>query len=192
MVFELAGNFSYGPGALRSARVVAFGGAVVSEIDDKTRDRFLPRAWLEHVGAVGAHASCSGDLAKRDVLPKAGRAGDSLRCRIVRSVSGGDCAYDHICANVNRMAIRFIIRHEASVTRPSWRGRRLCLHWGVLTDVNGRAAEEGYRNMWRNEKGRLLTGRAQARIPSKAVSDELWSIAEAEGWADLLGDGAED
>lgn len=88
------------------------------------------------------------------------------------------------------MAIRFIIKHEASVTRPGWGGRRLCLHWGVLTDINGRAAEEGYRNMWRNENGRLLAGRAQARIPSKAISDELWSIAEAEGWAGLLGDGA--
>lgn len=95
-----------------------------------------------------------------------------------------------MCANVNRMAKRFIIRHEAYVTRRNWRGWRLCLQWGVLTDADGRASQEGYRNIWRDQNGRLFTGRAQARIPSKAISDELWSIAEAEGWADLLGDGA--
>jgi hypothetical protein len=87
--------------------------------------------------------------------------------------------------------IRFIPRHEASITRPSWEGWRLCLQWGVLTDENGRASEEGYRNIWRTPEGRLFTGRAQTRIPSKAESDELWRIAETEGWADLRGDGAQ-
>ncbi len=89
------------------------------------------------------------------------------------------------------MAIRFIIEHEASITRPSWRGWSLCLQWGSLTDQEGRVAEEGYRNIWRDENNRLFTGRAQARIPSKAISDELWSIAEREGWAHFLGDGAD-
>ena len=47
------------------------------------------------------------------------------------------------------------------------------------------------RNIWRDPTTRLFTGRAQARIPSKALSDELWSIAEREGWAHFLGDGAD-
>jgi hypothetical protein len=62
---------------------------------------------------------------------------------------------------------------------------------GCLTDEGGKVAERGYRNIWRNEQKRLFTGRAQARIPSKAISDELWGIAEYEGWANLLGDGAD-
>jgi hypothetical protein len=106
------------------------------------------------------------------------------------SPEGSACKCAHMYANVTPMAIRFIIRHEASVTRADWGGWRLCLQWGLLTDVDGRASEEGYRNIWRDQNGRLFTGRAQARIPSKAISDELWSIAEAEGWADLRGDGA--
>lgn len=89
------------------------------------------------------------------------------------------------------MAIRFIVEHEAVVTRPAWDGWSLCLQWGGLTDENGRVGERGYRNIWRGPDGRLLTGRAQTRIPSKAISDELWRIAEAEGWASLLGDGAD-
>jgi hypothetical protein len=86
------------------------------------------------------------------------------------------------------MPIRFIIEHEAAVTRPNWGGRELCLQWGFLTDEEGRPGEKGYRNIWRNEAKRLLTGRAQARIPSKAIQDELWAIAERGGWAHFLGD----
>jgi hypothetical protein len=109
---------------------------------------------------------------------------------LCRTLTADSCTCEHICAMVVCMAIRFIIKHEASVTRPNWGGWQLCLQWGLLTDADGRASEEGYRNIWRYPNGRLFTGRAQARIPSKAISDELWSIAEAEGWANLLGDGA--
>jgi len=77
------------------------------------------------------------------------------------------------------------------VTRPDWGGWRLCLQWGSLTDEGGRPNETGYRNIWRDENGRLFTGRAQTRIPSKAISDELWNIAANEGWANMLGDGAD-
>jgi hypothetical protein len=89
------------------------------------------------------------------------------------------------------MAVRFIIDREAAITRPDWGSWRLCLQWGYLTDEKGRIGEKGYRNIWRDENNRLFTGRAQARIPSKAVSDELWDIAEHEGWAHLLGTGAD-
>lgn len=89
------------------------------------------------------------------------------------------------------MAIRFIIEHEASISRPAWDGWSLCLQWGSLTDEEGRVTEKGYRNIWRDENSRLFTGRAQARLPSKAMSDELWSIAEREGWAHFLGSGAD-
>lgn len=100
------------------------------------------------------------------------------------------CTCEHMCYNV-LMAIRFIIEYEASITRPSWGGWSLCLQWGSLTDEEGKITEKGYRNIWRDENKWLFTGRAQARIPSKAMSDELWSIAEREGWAHLLGDGAD-
>src|ERR1017187_6752686 len=89
------------------------------------------------------------------------------------------------------MAVRFIIEHETSITRPKWDGWSLCLQWGALTDEEGRVTEKGYRNIWRDKNNRLFTGRAQARIPSKAMSDELWNIAEREGWAHFLGDGAD-
>jgi hypothetical protein len=91
----------------------------------------------------------------------------------------------------DRMPIRFIIEHEASITRPGWEGWSLCLQWGSLTDEEGRVTEKGYRNIWRDPTTRLFTGRAQARIPSRAMSDELWGIAESEGWAHFLGLGAD-
>ena len=97
------------------------------------------------------------------------------------------CSYVLTCG----MAIRFIIEHEARVTRPTWDGWTLCLQWGALTDEDGKVTERGYRNIWRDKEKRLFTGRAQTRLPSKAISDELWSIAESEGWANLQGDGAD-
>jgi hypothetical protein len=100
-------------------------------------------------------------------------------------------AHINTCANIWYVAIRFIIEQEASITRPDWDGWSLCLQWGSLTDEAGKVAEKGYRNIWRDKDKRLFTGRAQARIPSKAMSDELWSIAEVEGWAHFLGDGAD-
>jgi len=89
------------------------------------------------------------------------------------------------------MAARFIIEREASLTRPDWDGWALCLQWGALTDDEGRITEHGYRNIWRNPSGRLFTGRAQTRIPSRALSDELWGIAERDGWSHFLGDMAD-
>lgn len=86
------------------------------------------------------------------------------------------------------MPIRFIVEHEAVVTRKSWNGWSLCLQWGWLTDEHGKIDQRGYRNIWRDRDNRLFTGRAQARLPSKAISDELWAIAEAQGWAGLVDD----
>jgi hypothetical protein len=84
------------------------------------------------------------------------------------------------------MPIRFVIEHEAVLTRTVWNGWSLCLQWGALTDENGKVDQRGYRNIWRDPTNRLFTGRAQARLPSRAISDELWAIAEAEGWANLV------
>jgi hypothetical protein len=89
------------------------------------------------------------------------------------------------------MAVRFIIEDEASITRPDWDGKKLCLQWGSLTDEEGRVAEKGYRNIWRDQNDRLLAGRAQTLIPSRAMSEELWKIAEGEGWSDLLSNAAD-
>ena len=42
--------------------------------------------------------------------------------------------------------------------------------------------------VWRTPEGRIFTGRAQTRIPSKAETDQLWRLAEEQGWAHLQGD----
>ena len=47
---------------------------------------------------------------------------------------------------------------------------------------NGHPSENGYRFIWRDGNGRLLSHRGQARIPSKAEMDYLIHLATQAGW----------
>ena len=42
--------------------------------------------------------------------------------------------------------------------------------------------ETGYRFIWRDRKGKLLSHRGQARIPNKANIDRLINLAIQAGW----------
>jgi hypothetical protein len=54
----------------------------------------------------------------------------------------------------------------------------------VYADDLHRAAEYGYRFMWRGPRG-LSADRGQARIPSLAILHELVAMGEKAGWAHL-------
>lgn len=45
--------------------------------------------------------------------------------------------------------------------------------------------QTGYRLIWRRPNGKLLSGRANTRLPSRAEVDRLFDIAKSCGWGEL-------
>ncbi len=43
-------------------------------------------------------------------------------------------------------------------------------------------SEMGYRFIWKRPDGRLQAARGQARLPSIAVAEEMFTKAKSEGW----------
>ena len=82
--------------------------------------------------------------------------------------------------------MRVQILNETSHDHPE--GWRLCFQWGrYLYDVGeegDKDMEYGYRFIWRKPNGNLQPGRAQARIPSIQILEELIAAAKNEGWGD--------
>ncbi|MFZ5768635.1 MAG: hypothetical protein ACOY3F_08065 [Bacillota bacterium] len=65
-------------------------------------------------------------------------------------------------------------------------GWKYCLQWCRWHHEDD-YYEEGYRDIYRDDKGRLRPHRAQARIPNLALLQELINRAKAEGWGELSG-----
>ena len=82
--------------------------------------------------------------------------------------------------------MRVQILKETSCDYPD--GYRLCFQWGrYLYDIakeGDKDMEYGYRLIWRKPSGGLVPGRAQARIPSIRILEQLIETAKAEGWGD--------
>ena len=81
---------------------------------------------------------------------------------------------------------RVQIIHEVTADGPEW---KLCLQWCRYFHDGG-DLEEGYRFMWRRPDGSLQAARGQARIPSRAVADQLWAKVDAAGWGGMRADDA--
>ena len=60
----------------------------------------------------------------------------------------------------------------------------LCFQWCLYVYDDGRS-ENGYRFIWRNEKGNLQPSRGQARIPSISVIKNLIELAKKDGWGEF-------
>ena len=78
------------------------------------------------------------------------------------------------------MQTRVEIIHEVPAPLPQgeW---VLCFHWCRYWYADG-TTEEGYRFMWRDEKGRLKPTRGRARIPSADELEDLIAQAKQAGW----------
>jgi hypothetical protein len=59
----------------------------------------------------------------------------------------------------------------------------LYLQYGRFEYSDG-SFQGGYRFIWKNPDGHLITARGQARLPSLTAAEELIAQARAEGWGD--------
>lgn len=77
------------------------------------------------------------------------------------------------------MATTVKVIHEVSKVYSS--GVRLCYQFCKYIHDNGQV-EDGYRWMYRNQQGKLLAHRGQARLLNMQVQLELIGKSIAEGW----------
>ena len=59
----------------------------------------------------------------------------------------------------------------------------VCFQWCQYVYDDG-TSEHGYRFIWRNEEGKLMAHRGQARIESMKDLEKLIAKAKKEGWGD--------
>jgi hypothetical protein len=64
---------------------------------------------------------------------------------------------------------------------------QLRLQWCRYLHADG-TMQYGYRFIWLRPDGSLQATRGQARIPSFATTQQLFSQAKAEGWGEFDGD----
>jgi hypothetical protein len=74
-----------------------------------------------------------------------------------------------------------IINEAKTHTGEGW---NLCLQWCEYRYSDDSKSQFGYRFIWRRPNGKLLAGRAQARLPNLAQARALMQVATDEGWGD--------